>query len=441
MQINNIFALQGGSAKRTRREKCTILQSVYDSVCATRNSNNPAPGKIIPDLKQDADSQPVSYRIFSSVEEMSVSFFGNSGNVFLSRPYLSAMETAAPVGVEFRYAGIYRGGVPKGFFYFQIIPVFEKNTTRLIQPEPYHSLVKGILKLSSGISGSSKKVYVIIQGNACLSGPWFWQAADDNLTCPPVDLEQLHHSLKMEVGKKGKVLATVIKDLTSDYDAVSAFVKNQRFLQLPMQPLMQMSIRPEWKSMDDYVNSLSAKYRKRFLQAQSKLAGCEIRAFSLEEMVREKPAIDRLYEQVKEKSPVQLFRTDVTYLIALKKNLGDTISVKGIFHEGRLVAFLSGIRSGGHYEAHHIGIDYNLNRTHSLYLNILFGYIQLAIESGSSLLSFGRTAMEMKTTVGAVPVYQDTFLKFNHRILNSLVRPFIAKEPVQDWTPRDPFKR
>ena len=441
MQINNIFALLRAEGCHRKPEKSSILQPVDIKVKPINKRPISSLSKANCFLKGKNSGAYSSVRFFSSVLELPSSIFNNQTDVFVGREYLSALETAAPDGVEFRYAVVESDGGPDGFFYFQIIPVFEKNTTRLVQPEPWHSLVKAILKISTGILNSRKKLYLIIQGNACLSGPWFCNSVVGETGRGAAHLQEIHAALLSEFQNKGGVLATVMKNLTGDHQQLISFANRHRFLKLPMQPLMQMSIRPEWKSMDDYVSDLSAKYRKRFLQARTKIASCEIRILSLEDLVRYRDLIERLYSQVKEKAPVQLFQTDARYLIALKEKLGDLLTIKSIWLEGHMIAFLTGIRSGSHYEAHHIGIDYQYNRTHSLYLNILFCYIELAIEAESALLSFGRTAMEMKTTVGAVPVYQDTYLKFNLRILNSLIRPFLSSRTEEDWIPRDPFRR
>jgi len=441
MQINNIFALLKVEGRRKAPEKSSILHPAVKSVKTINNLSTSSPIKSTCFLMGKNKEGQSSIRYFSSVLELPASLFKKKTDVFVGRDYLTALEAAAPDGVEFRYTVVYTDGRPVGFFYFQIIPVFEKNTTRLVQPEPWHSLLKAILKLSTGILNPRRKLYVIIQGNACLSGPWFWHPAGEETGIPVQHLREVHAALLSEFQNKGSVLATVMKDLTQDHKQLLSFASRHRFLKLPMQPLMQMSIRPAWKTMGDYVSDLSNKYRKRFLQARSKLEACDIKTLTPEDLLIHQDQIDRLYSNVKEKAPVQLFQTDAAYLIALKENLGELLTVKGIWLEGRMIAFLTGIRSGAHYEAHHIGIDYHYNRSHSLYLNILFCYIDLAIASKSPMLSFGRTAMEMKTTVGAVPVYQDTYLKFSLRILNSLIRPFISSQPSEDWIPRDPFKK
>jgi hypothetical protein len=105
-----------------------------------------------------------------------------------------------------------------------------------------------------------------------------------------------------------------------------------------------------------------------------------------------------------------------------------------------MIAFTSGFKSGPHYEAHFIGIDYHYNKSHSLYQNILYDFIREAIKNKSGQLTFGRTAMEIKSTVGAVAYPLYSYLKFSNGFLNSLIKPFIPSETNTGWIPRSPFK-
>ena len=75
-----------------------------------------------------------------------------------------------------------------------------------------------------------------------------------------------------------------------------------------------------------------------------------------------------------------------------------------------------------------------------MYQNILYAFIELGIELNVDKISFGRTALEMKTTVGAVPKNYNAYLRLENRVVNHLVKSFLPTEPSTDWTPRNPFK-
>ena len=64
----------------------------------------------------------------------------------------------------------------------------------------------------------------------------------------------------------------------------------------------------------------------------------------------------------------------------------------------------------------------------------------MAIESKAELISFGRTALEMKTTVGAIPVPHNAYIKLNNGMLNSLIKHLLPEKTSEDWIPRNPFR-
>ena len=76
--------------------------------------------------------------------------------------------------------------------------------------------------------------------------------------------------------------------------------------------------------------------------------------------------------------------------------------MKGFYAGEELIAFSSWFEMPDNtIEAHYIGMDYELNSKLELYQNILYSFIELAIETGKQKVNLGRTAAEIKTTVGA----------------------------------------
>ena len=54
-------------------------------------------------------------------------------------------------------------------------------------------------------------------------------------------------------------------------------------------------------------------------------------------------------------------------------------------------------------DAHFVGINYEYNREYAVYQRMLYDYIQIAIENRLQQINFGRTASEIKSSVGAEP--------------------------------------
>ena len=91
-------------------------------------------------------------------------------------------------------------------------------------------------------------------------------------------------------------------------------------------------------------------------------------------------------------------------------------------------------------DAHLIGMDYAYNRSHSLYLNMIYRYIQVALELGVKFVDFGRTAMEIKSTAGAIPQELDVLIRLKSVVGNKLAKRLSTKIKSEDWIQRHPFK-
>jgi Acetyltransferase (GNAT) domain len=364
--------------------------------------------------------------------------------LFLEKDYLLSMEESSPSALSFRYLCLKEKGRLVAAFYFQVINLSSSQLGQIINFEPYSKILSGLSMLVQNMLFGAKKDkphYLVICGNMYLSG-------DYGILCEEKDHQKAANYLldgfdfvRKELEKTGKVMAKIAKDYPAENDFYGPALKEKKFYPLVMDPIMEMAIRPHWNNFEDYISDLSSKYRQRYQQVKKKLATCEVRVMKTDELIERKEEIDRLYLAVQMKSPVRLIMHDSDYLISLSKRLKSKIEFKGIFENGKLLAFMAGIRDHNHFEAHHIGIDYEYNKSHNLYQNLLYEYIEMAILAKSPLLSFGRTALEMKTTVGAVAHTYHAYIKLNNGLINGIAGHMLPKEYEMDWIPRNPFKQ
>jgi hypothetical protein len=76
-----------------------------------------------------------------------------------------------------------------------------------------------------------------------------------------------------------------------------------------------------------------------------------------------------------------------------------------------------------------------------LYLNMLYNMTEFGIENGFKKIIFGRTALEIKSSIGAIPVKMSGFIYHNNKIINKYLGNFFQKlEPNIEWQMRHPFK-
>lgn len=363
-----------------------------------------------------------------------------SASGFLSKDYLVAFQESNFQGMSFFYYVGRTKGKPTALFYFQIINLASHELNEIINLEPYGKILNGISgvldKFIFGVK-RNKPHFIAICGNMVLSGDHGFVADGDQFN----KLERAISLIKAELSKVGKLAAFIVKDFLASNDTIGEALKGNGFNLFVMDPIMELNLLKSWNNFEDYTNAMSAKYRLRTTTVRKKMDGFIFKDLSLEELIMYKDAYNLLYKNVQQKSPIRLVHCEIDYLInLLKHSKGEVVLKTYINNLQKPVAFFCGIKNGNILEAHHIGMDYKINKSHSLYQNILYDFIDLGIELKVEKISFGRTALEMKTTVGAIPVNYNAYLRLENRVVNHLVKSFLPTEPNSDWTPRNPFK-
>jgi len=130
------------------------------------------------------------------------------------------------------------------------------------------------------------------------------------------------------------------------------------------------------------------------------------------------------------------------YYSSLKRSLGNRLRVYGMWLEDQLVGFYSSIRAFSTLEAHFLGYDTEVARSYDLYLTILLNLIKEAIEEKVENVFFARTAQEIKSSVGAVPLKFHNYLRHKQLVPNQLVPLFLRNlVPKETYQLRNPFKQ
>jgi hypothetical protein len=107
----------------------------------------------------------------------------------------------------------------------------------------------------------------------------------------------------------------------------------------------------------------------------------------------------------------------------------------------KLVAFSSWFQMPDNsIEAHYIGLNYEVNEQMELYQNILYDFVELAIINKNDHVNLGRTAAEIKTTIGAKAHDLICYIQPQNTVSKLIVKPFIEFLSPKDWIPRNPFK-
>jgi nucleoside-diphosphate-sugar epimerase len=115
--------------------------------------------------------------------------------------------------------------------------------------------------------------------------------------------------------------------------------------------------------------------------------------------------------------------------------------LRGYYLENQLVGFTTVIRHGNELETYFLGYDDTIQREKMLYLNMLYDIIGCGIIQGFERIILGRTALEIKSSIGAIPVQLNGLMRHTYSLVHrNLSWIFPLLEPEANWIQRHPFK-
>jgi len=239
---------------------------------------------------------------------------------------------------------------------------------------------------------------------------------------------------------RGGIDLQLIKDFYEDEFEKSAYLEVFKYRQFKVDPNMILKIRPDWHSFEDYTNAMNSKYRKKVLSIVKQGNALERRSLTAKEIAFNFDKIQALYMNVANKAKVRINHFDTSYLVQLKLNLKDNFELTAYYIADELVGFTTMIYWGNKAEAHAIGMNYDLNNQYAIYQNMLYDDVKMAIEHQKKQLILGRTAMEMKSNIGAEPAEMCCYVRHSGPLLNRAFKPVFSYIKQTDWTQRSPFK-
>ncbi len=266
----------------------------------------------------------------------------------------------------------------------------------------------------------SRKGYIRVVGNTCAPG----------LIFPNIPRNSYSSQFIQSENSCGVLVANVL--------GTEKFTNATTIL---AEPFMLVKIDPNLQTLKDYFNQFSSKYRVR---AQKVLKNSHEIEFKTLNNYPSNDWISQcgklLYHSLQNKT-IAIGQNLAELIHCYQKTLGDQFKVHGYFLEGHLVGFISYIEEENHIHATHLGIDENLPLTYSLYQRMMYDLIEYGILNQKHTINIGRTATEIKSTLGAVPI-ENSFVLFTKskslRFLMNLYANHIHKAP--HYTLRNPFK-
>jgi len=354
-------------------------------------------------------------------------------NIFLSRNYLSVLEQSAPKNMECHFIGLYNNGVLCGIALAQYIDLSRVNT---FAEEKDSFCVKDYVftKFSS---------HVLVIGNNMLTGQNAY-LLDSSL--PETEgITLLNKALRelRKIYRKRCIFINLlsIKDFNREElpDFKAAGFKG--YYQFCTQPNMIFTIRENWFSIEDYLTDLNTKYRTQYNRARKKAEGIEKRKLDADEIQSSQQRIHELYMTVAGNASFNTFHLPEDHFEVFKRHLGDDFLFYGYFLEGKLVGFNTLIKNGKDMDTYFLGYDDSIQKEKMLYLNMLYDMVSYAIKKQFKHVIFARSAMEIKSSVGAKAEEVYGMIKHTTPALNAfMAKLFPYFDPQVEWKERNPFK-
>lgn len=409
-------------------ESVSIIVSIFDF-------NMSAPNHPLPVLNPS-----LTLRFYRSVADLDTSAWDqvvDEAHFYAKTPFLSVIEETLQNTVKPIYVVAFSGNIPVAAIYFQEIQFKFGNVLNNFKPDQKglkHTFTRWLFRTIR-----NRKVPLVQSGNLFFTGD-----------CGFYFREGLTHSQREAVVKAcigaenweqlvpGCSKAFMIGNVFNE--SMHADLENGGFHAFDTEPDLWMTIAPHWKDMGDYLSDLSSKYRVRANKVFAKTEAVVISEMKVEEIESKEDLLLNLYQQVADKADFNMGYLQKGYFAKMKALFGNNFHVLKYELNDKIVGFSSTFCINGIFHVHFIGIDYSIDKSIPLYNRMLFESVKNAIQGACHEMHFGRTATEIKTTIGAVPKKMQNHLKFNFSLFNCLLPGLLKNFGTMPYIVRQPFK-
>lgn len=378
----------------------------------------------------------LSYKIYNNTNNLPKNWDAVAiDNIFLQTNYLKVLVKSAPSNMQCFYIGI--------FEHENLIGVSLAQYLDLNKLESFGERDKCLKTFFRNVIFRNFGSHTLFIGNNMMTGQngYSFSKEIDFEFISSILLNSAHEITGYFRNKKTNIHLVSFKDF---YESCSEEFKKYTFSKMyefNSQPNMILFINDKWKNKSDYIDAFSKKYRDQYKRAHKKFDGIQIKELSLKEIIDQEETIYNLYYYVAKNAPFNTFFLAKNHFASMKEYCGNHFLLFGYFLEGKLVGFHTIILNGTVLETYFLGYDSQIQKENMLYLNMLYNMTEFGIENGFKKVIFGRTALEIKSSIGAIPVKMSGFIYHNNKIINQYLGKFFKNlEPKIDWQIRHPFR-
>jgi predicted N-acyltransferase len=376
-----------------------------------------------------------------------------SSSFFLSSHYLHGMEDLLPHNITPRYALISMGTGASArviaCVYMQIAEIGleqlrnDKTADGTKRASPLKKIANAMAAKTVERHGERINQHVLTCGNFLTYGQHgvaIADGADADLVWHGV--AEVLYRVRAADAIRSKTHFVLIKDLHAPFTNAAMQLEHLSYRYVETEPNMVLALNPAWKSYDDYVASLSSKYRanlrnlilKPFEEGGGRVA-------LLTNLAPHRDRLFALYQAVQANAKVRPFILREEYFEGLRRLAGDNLRVTAAMQHDSIIGFIVTLRDGDTAIAYHIGFDRSAAESLPVYLRLLHASIDDSIAMGAKRISFGRTALEPKAALGAKPQPFAVLVRHRQPILNKLIKSLLLNIEHAEPPERNPFKK
>lgn len=370
-------------------------------------------------------------------------FVAASNSVFLQRDLLRLVEAHGPDNITPRYAMIFRDTQPVAIVAVQIVTVTGDHLQKAVASKSgsAQALLKRVIAPAVKTARSNFKERMLVAGNLLAWGNHGVGFAPNENPAElwPAVAEAVYRIRRAE-RLTGQTDLALVKDLSATHTGVEAL---RRFSYRPLEtePNMVLSIDPSWTNHDAYLAALDSKYRRKAKDQHTKITAAGYTIETLTDIATHAARLHTLYLAVQSNAAVRLVTLRPTFFTELAKAAGERFRCTVVRRGDEIIGFVTSIRDGDTAIGYYIGFDRAAAAEGlPIYLRLLHATIADAIFWRCSRLSLGRTALEPKASLGALPEPMTVWIRHRVPALNWMLRGMLGAVPHAEAPERSPFK-
>ena len=206
----------------------------------------------------------------------------------------------------------------------------------------------------------------------------------------------------------------------------------QGWVDLEFDPVMRVHLHGKG-SWEDYLAGMRTKARTKVKRIQTLSKDLEFRALKKEEMAELQDELHALYMNVYGRAGFRLGCLQKEDFALLKEEMGEGFQLWVATLDGKIIGFHCGMCDGQEVEAYFVGFEGKHNKSHALYQRMLLEFIQWGLSEGCGGVNLGRTALDIKASLGAEPQR----LVLHERMKNPIVHR-LARWAARASAPKQP---